>query len=249
MNLSTQAELESRFKQGVDLAKNGNQGEAYRIFVEITKLHPTNEQALIWRAAVSSNPAETLACLELVLKINPNNERAIAGLEWAKQRMKAATSTPENPVVEPNIKPTNVQNETKATDIPYKRSRLQKQSVKFITPEPVSIEREVRKVMNQPEKKSKRASSTKKRVESEVLQAAVPRIALTISEKVRWNAQRTASSFNDTRLALRWSLLLFLMAVCLVLAGFALAQLATGLGVAALAITLLGVYLLSRSDY
>ncbi|MEI7554848.1 hypothetical protein [Candidatus Chlorohelix sp.] len=249
MNLNTQAEIESRFKQGVDLAKQGNQGEAYRIFLEITKLNPTNEQALLWRAAVSVNPAETLACLELALKINPNNERAKAGLEWAMQRMNTAIPNTENLLKEQKIHPTNVQNETKAADIPYKRSRFQTQQVKFITPAPVSIEREVRKVANKPEKKSKRASSIEKKVESEVLQAAVPKIALTISEKVRWNAQRTANSFNDTRLALRWSLLLFLMAVCLVLAGFALAQLATGLGVAALGITLFGVYLLSRSDY
>ncbi len=267
MNLNTQAELNDRLRQGIELARNGQREKAYVVFSEITKLQPTNEQALVWKAAVTSDIAETITCLETVLKLNPQNVRAKAGLAWAKKQSGDgnAPTIEQKPKVEPvvpiriakgapkretiiEIPPKSAQNETKSDIAPYKRSRL----VTRETQERPKVAATAPKPEKPKSSKGRTTSGRKKpdtqRVESTVMRAAMPKIVLRISEKVRRSTAGEFVESSPSRIALFWPILFFLLALGLALFSFIVVPLAPFLGVIALLLTLGGVFTLSQAD-
>jgi|GEM_PF-1749730 len=276
MGLNTQAEIEERLKQGIRLARDGSQAEAYTVFHEITKVQPTHEQALIWRAAVCDDPQETISCLELVLTLNPENKRAQAGLEWAKKRLKGETVTPSLPIIptKPDIvpfksaaklviEPKTLPNETKPTPAPYKRSRFETQSNKIASKtarmpvetnapiQDVGLKRrttqEKNKAVPDRTKNPKRESSGKKVAESTVMRAAVPKVALRISERVARN--QTNAPKTTVQVALKWPLLFFVLALALALSSFMLVPLSLFLGLTALLLAFVGIFLFNRANF
>ncbi len=66
---------------GIKAAQEGRRGEARNLLLQVTELDSENENAWLWLASISEYPEELLIFLNSVLKINPENERA---LEWAK---------------------------------------------------------------------------------------------------------------------------------------------------------------------
>jgi tetratricopeptide (TPR) repeat protein len=68
------------------LAEVGQRRGALLLLARATELDPKNEEAWIWRAGVTEDNDETIACLTQVLKLNPVNPQAHAGLEWARAR-------------------------------------------------------------------------------------------------------------------------------------------------------------------
>lgn len=86
-------DVQLKLKQGIGLARDNQRQEAEAVFAQILELQPRNETALIWKAAVAQNPVEAVRCLEQALQINPNNQRARAGLEWAQRRLQASKIT------------------------------------------------------------------------------------------------------------------------------------------------------------
>jgi Tfp pilus assembly protein PilF len=75
-------EVKKMLRSGINLAKEGNRAEARQMLLKVTEAEPENETAWLWLASISEYPEELLIFLQNVLKVNPNNERA---LEWAKQ--------------------------------------------------------------------------------------------------------------------------------------------------------------------
>jgi HEAT repeat protein len=73
-------------EMGLAAARSGNRDEA-RMFLEaVTLQEPDNEQAFLWLAFVLDDPKLAIRCLERVLEINPDNERAERGLSWLRSR-------------------------------------------------------------------------------------------------------------------------------------------------------------------
>lgn len=76
-----QIEVSKMLREGIEAAQSGKSGEARNLLLRVTEIEPTNEKAWLWLASISEYPEELLVFLNNVLKINPENERA---LEWAK---------------------------------------------------------------------------------------------------------------------------------------------------------------------
>jgi lipoprotein-anchoring transpeptidase ErfK/SrfK len=86
-------EIERLLNLGRATAEAGYWTAARRYFVRVLRMDPNNEEALLWQAGLADDPRESIAYLQQVLKINPGNKRAQAGLEWARQRMGKAQPT------------------------------------------------------------------------------------------------------------------------------------------------------------
>jgi tetratricopeptide (TPR) repeat protein len=77
-----------RLQQAIAAANAGQRAEARRILTQLVEEDERNEQAWLWLAGVVENPADVRVCLENVLELNPNNERAQRGLAWLDQQEK-----------------------------------------------------------------------------------------------------------------------------------------------------------------
>ena len=74
------ADIERILDLGRSAAEAGNWAEARRYFAQALGIGPRNEEALLWQAGLADDPRESIAHLQQVLKINPGNKRAQAGL-------------------------------------------------------------------------------------------------------------------------------------------------------------------------
>ncbi len=78
---SSVSEGEQLLRSGVKAAQEGRRSEAKALLLRVTELEPQNENAWLWLASISEYPEELLVFLNNVLRVNPENERAI---EWKK---------------------------------------------------------------------------------------------------------------------------------------------------------------------
>lgn len=74
-------EIQSLLNAGIEAAKSGNKLEARRLLEMVLERDDSNEQAWLWFASVVDTVRERRICLENVLEINPNNQRARQALE------------------------------------------------------------------------------------------------------------------------------------------------------------------------
>jgi len=72
--------------KAIQALKAGQKEEGYRLFSEVVDLDPTNEDALLGKAGCSSDLDETILLLQKIVAMNPSNEKAKEGLEWARAR-------------------------------------------------------------------------------------------------------------------------------------------------------------------
>ena len=89
-NGSGSEEVKKMLRLGIGFAKEGNRAEARQMLLNVTEADHDNETAWLWLASISEYPEELLVFLQNVLKINPENERA---LEWAKQTKSLLSKT------------------------------------------------------------------------------------------------------------------------------------------------------------
>lgn len=89
-NLATSATENLRL--GIEAARAGRRETARKHLVRVLEYAPNNVPALLWLAYVAPEPAESIRWLTQVLAIEPHNQRAKAGLEWAMKR--AGRSSP-----------------------------------------------------------------------------------------------------------------------------------------------------------
>ncbi len=71
---------------GIRAARAGNRPLARRLLVRVTELQPMREDAWLWLAGVAESREETLAYLQTVLAINPNNRQAQEGIAWVSRQ-------------------------------------------------------------------------------------------------------------------------------------------------------------------
>jgi tetratricopeptide (TPR) repeat protein len=74
------------FQRGVAAARGGQKRVAAGLLTRAVKLDPYNEAAWLWLSGVQDDPQKTAFCLQSVLKLNPNNERAKNGLRWLEEQ-------------------------------------------------------------------------------------------------------------------------------------------------------------------
>jgi tetratricopeptide (TPR) repeat protein len=82
-------------QQGIAASKAGQRGEAHRILLQVIELDPDNEGAWLWLSGVLDSIEERRYCLEQVLKLDPGNAHARAGLVWLEQQAAQAIAFPK----------------------------------------------------------------------------------------------------------------------------------------------------------
>jgi lipoprotein-anchoring transpeptidase ErfK/SrfK len=94
---------------GISAARAGQKREARQYFKAVLKQTPHHVPALFWMAFVAPTPEASLDLFERVLKLDPDNERAQAGISWAEKQIGlAAESRPEVDVAtDTNEKPSD----------------------------------------------------------------------------------------------------------------------------------------------
>ncbi|MCL4534572.1 MAG: hypothetical protein M1370_05360 [Bacteroidetes bacterium] len=78
--------LEALLSQGIKALNEGKEDVARGFFVVATGLHPDCSESWRWKSRTAMDLPELIACLERALVIEPENEKARADLEWARQR-------------------------------------------------------------------------------------------------------------------------------------------------------------------
>lgn len=77
----SQDQAKQYLMQGIQLAQAGKKDEARQYFSAALKLDGRNEAAWLWMSTVARDNREKIFCLQNLLQVNPQNERAIAGLQ------------------------------------------------------------------------------------------------------------------------------------------------------------------------
>jgi Tfp pilus assembly protein PilF len=81
VNQNASLDVEKMLREGIKAAQEGKRAEARQLLLRVTESDADSENAWLWLASISEYPEELLVFLNNVLRINPNNERA---LEWHK---------------------------------------------------------------------------------------------------------------------------------------------------------------------
>jgi hypothetical protein len=76
------ANVEAMVREGINAFKGGRKDEARALLLKATELDQYNEDAWLWLSGLMDTPDDQRTCLENVLAINPNNERASQGLSY-----------------------------------------------------------------------------------------------------------------------------------------------------------------------
>ena len=78
--------MPDNLQQAIIAIKSGDKKTGRELLMEVLKADSRNENAWLWMTQVLDSDDERIKCLETVLKINPNNEKAKHGLTIFQQR-------------------------------------------------------------------------------------------------------------------------------------------------------------------
>lgn len=79
--------IEKNIRFGIEAARTGNEKAAKEHLLAVLKQDPDNIPAMLWLAFVLPSPQDTIRVLQRVLMLDPDNERARAGIRWAQGRL------------------------------------------------------------------------------------------------------------------------------------------------------------------
>lgn len=91
------ANVDAMVREGIAAFKASNKEDARTYLMKAVELDPYHEQAWLWLSAAVDTPEDQRTCLENVLAINPENERARSGLQLLSQQVGTPSSTPATP--------------------------------------------------------------------------------------------------------------------------------------------------------
>src|SRR5260221_8021425 len=74
------ANVDSLVQDGITALKAGRKEDAKHALMKAVELDENNEQGWLWLSACVDSPEEQQICLENVLALNPNNDKARKGL-------------------------------------------------------------------------------------------------------------------------------------------------------------------------
>jgi tetratricopeptide (TPR) repeat protein len=81
------------YQRGMAAARGGQKRIAAGLLTRSIQLDPHNEGAWLWLSGVLDDPQQIAFCLNSVLKLNPNNERARKGLRWLQEKHQITTTS------------------------------------------------------------------------------------------------------------------------------------------------------------
>src|SRR5258708_18002856 len=84
------ANVDSLVQDGITALKAGRKDEARRALMKAVELDEHNEEGWLWLSAVVETTEEQQICLENVIAINPNNDKARKGLAAITQGGKSS---------------------------------------------------------------------------------------------------------------------------------------------------------------
>lgn len=93
-------------EKGINAARANHPAEAINLFDQALAINEDNVEALLWRGGLSE-PNASLPFLEHAVALEPSNQRARDGLEWARQRVglapvrTVASAPPARPAASP----------------------------------------------------------------------------------------------------------------------------------------------------
>jgi len=88
------ANVDALVQEGIAAVKAGRKADAKRLLGQALEEDQTNEKAWLYYSGCVDTPEEQQICLENVLTINPNNEKARKGLEALSKVLKKPTPLP-----------------------------------------------------------------------------------------------------------------------------------------------------------
>lgn len=91
------------YMRGVAAARGGQRRVAAGLLTRSVKLDPRNEKAWLWLSGVLDDPHQIAFCLNSVLKLNPQNERAQKGLAWLESRHMLRGEAQPAPLLDVNV--------------------------------------------------------------------------------------------------------------------------------------------------
>jgi hypothetical protein len=109
------ANVEAMLREGINAVKAGNKEEGRALLMKTVELDPYNEEGWLWLSGVVESPDDQRTCLENVLSINPNNDRArqgvayLSGIPAPSETPAPTSSVPPPPAPTPARAPTSVE--------------------------------------------------------------------------------------------------------------------------------------------
>ncbi len=73
-------EITLQLQRGIAAARSGRSTQAQHLLQQVVKTDPGNEMAWLWLSGLVATSRQKRACLEQVLRANPENVYARAGL-------------------------------------------------------------------------------------------------------------------------------------------------------------------------
>ncbi|MEW5957882.1 MAG: L,D-transpeptidase [Chloroflexota bacterium] len=86
--------IDQNLRLGIEAARTGHDKVARTHLLAVLRQDPDNIPAMLWLAFVLSSPQDTIRVLRRVLKLDPGNERAKAGIRWAQSRLEQVEAAP-----------------------------------------------------------------------------------------------------------------------------------------------------------
>ena len=100
--------VEQLFRDARKAARLGHRGEARRLLWLALAIEPDRAELWIWLAGVASSARASMGYLGRALTLDPHNERAKAGLRWARRRVMAAPAPRPIPIAAPLTRPSRI---------------------------------------------------------------------------------------------------------------------------------------------
>ncbi len=88
--------INDRLRLGIEAARTGREDEARAHLIAVLKQDTNNIPAMLWLAFVLPSPQDTIRLLKRVLVLDPNNDRAKAGIRWARVRLGLPPEQPDH---------------------------------------------------------------------------------------------------------------------------------------------------------
>ncbi len=99
--MSQNDEQRRTLRAGIEAVRSGDRSGGRRLLESVVRAEPDNEVAWIWLASCMTTVADRRACLQRVLQINPNNERAREAMKKLGGTLPAVSQQPPAPAAQP----------------------------------------------------------------------------------------------------------------------------------------------------
>jgi hypothetical protein len=87
-------ELEALLQQAIEHVNAGNLKEGRVLLERVLEQDPRNDQAWVWLSGCVEDTMQRRICLQQALKVNPNNQAALDGMEVLEGKLVSATELP-----------------------------------------------------------------------------------------------------------------------------------------------------------